>query len=155
VMEVTADGGKLGLKGIDQERRSLSYVVRTGHRFGLLRCHPSSPYQHRQAQEAHARIGPNHDLLVERLDLLFVDQNQDTASLERLDSLGVLCLPIDGSRFAKLEAVWAIFGVGWPYQPVEDLRLEAVVILHFLVNPAADQLSDGDALGQQFQGELA
>src|SRR5262249_25429933 len=55
----------------------------------------------------------------------------------------------------ETEAVERPLRIGWLHQSVEDLGLIPVVILHFLVHAALDQLAHGDVLGEKLDDGFA
>jgi hypothetical protein len=83
-----------------------------------------------------------------------------SSSLERLQGLLELILPVDLP--VLLHAVLGAAAVEEPlrvarlHEAAEDpLSLLLVEVLHFLIDPLADQLADGDPLRRELQRHLA
>src|SRR5262249_12517840 len=63
-------------------------------------------------------------------------------------------MPVDRPGPGRFGTVERELVLAWRNQSRKALGLTAIVVLHLLVDSAADQLADRDPLGEDFQGPL-
>src|SRR3954469_13740376 len=114
----------------------------------------SPPDQRRETDEADARVVTQRHDLVQRLGLALVDEEEEAFAFKGVAGDLELLLPVDDAPpaarlgLADVRAVERSLFVARRHQPPErhGRVRAAVMVLHLLVHPAADQLPDGDRL---------
>ena len=107
------------------------------------------------AKEGHPRLTPDDELLVERLGLPIVDEDEHLALLERLDCPVELAFPVEGPVLLRISSVERLLGLLRLDQPPERRATAEVVVLHLLVDAAPNDFADGDPLRGHLQRPLA
>src|SRR5712692_9401233 len=97
----------------------------------------------------------NHELLVQAVRLLIIDQDQESITAKGVDGFFELQSPLNLTVFLEAIlcalAIQDALGIRRLNQAPEDLFiLFAIKVLHLLVNALANQLPDSDALGRKF-----
>src|SRR5260221_9269645 len=108
-----------------------------------------------ELDEADFGVGTDGNLVIEAVELAVVHEDEESSTPEGLDGLGALLRGVEHPLLPQAIAVENALGIRRLHQPLEVLRLRAVVLLHLLRDPPLDQLSHGDPLGSQVQLERA
>src|SRR5690242_8863128 len=108
----------------------------------------STAHQRHQPQERHLRPRPQLHRRIQLGHLPVVDQHDVAATLERLNRLLVLRLPVQ--RAARLRAipVQRPLRLRRLYEPLKQLRPPRVVLSHFLIHTPPDDLTQRHRLVQ-------
>src|SRR5438105_7559848 len=113
-----------------------------------------SPHERRELHETHLRPCLQFDLLIQRFRLMLIDENKKSISLKRLAGQLELLFPVDVAAFFQLETVEGLLSAHGLHQAAEMLGAFAVVVLHLLIDPAANHLAHGDFFGEDVQRQL-
>src|SRR5206468_1451223 len=116
--------------------------------------HDLSPHQRGELHKTDLGSRLQLDLFIERFSLVLIDENEKAVTVECFAGELELFFPVDVAVFLELKAVEGLLRAGWLHQAAEVLGGFAVVVLHLLVDPAADQLAHGDFFGEDVELQL-